>query len=295
MRGPAISAIALLCACKASLTQNQLAGGDDVGDDAAVAGDAPTVDAPLGPFGPPQKVAVAGTGNLAEDDGTLSYSGLEMVFAVVNAGDNNRKDLFYTSRPDLQSAFGTPVKLPFSADGTAEETPRFSADDLTLFFAKTNGANNLDIMRVTRPSAGSTSWSAPQLVQGVNSTGVDKWFMPCTGNRYLMIVGQDIGEGVLGGGPPVISAELSSPQTETGTFLTQDCLTAYFASTRDGTNRIYTSTRTAIGQPWTTPTVVTDFAALGGAQQDPFLSNDGRTFVLVSNVDGNNDVYISTR
>jgi hypothetical protein len=120
--------------------------------------------------------------------------------------------------------------------------------------------------------------------------------MPCTGNRFLVIVGNDIAEGTLGGGAPTLSTELSSPtETETGTFLTPDCLTTYFARSDGTTNRIFTSTRTAIGQPWATPTPINDFAALGGSQSDPFISNDNRTFVLVSNVGGSNDVYISTR
>lgn len=268
---------------------------DTLADDAPPPDDTPAPDAPLGAWGPPQKVGVAATG-LREDDASLSQSGLEMVFAVINDADG-QKDLFYTSRPDLQSAFGPATKLPFSADNSAEETPRFSDDDLTLFFAKTNGANALDIHRVTRPTAGSQTWSAPSLVQGVNGTLVDKWFMPCEGNRYLMILVADVAEGTLGGGAPQVVAELSTPQSETGTFVTPDCLTTYFASTRpDGaTNRIYTSSRTAVGQPWSTPVVVDDFAAIGGDQQDPFISRDQRMFVFVSNVDGTNDVYISTR
>jgi hypothetical protein len=297
MRGPALAAIALCAACGAEVGGNIAT--TDVGpdDDAALADqDGPGPDAPLGAFSAPQKVAIAGTG-AGEDDASLSNSGLEMVFAVANAADSNRKDLFYTSRPDLLSVFGAPTKLPFSVDGSAEETPRFSDDDLTLFFAKTNGTNQLDIFRVTRPTAGTPGFGTPTLVEGVNGTLVDKWFMPCDGNRYLMIIGADIAEGVLGGGLPTVVGDLSTPQSETGPFVTKDCLTTYFASTRpDGAlNRIHTSSRTAIGQPWSVPTVVDTFAALGGAQQDPFISNDQRTFVFVSNVDGSNDVYISTR
>ena len=88
---------------------------------------------------------------------------------------------------------------------------------------------------------------------------------------------------------------LSSSDGETGTFLTQDCLTTYFASSRDGTNRIYTASRPTLDAPWSTPAIVVDVAALGGDQQDPFIAIDQRTFVFVSDADGTNDVYISTR
>jgi len=293
MRGAAILVI-VLTGCGATLGESTDTGDAPVGVDAA---DAPPDVTTLGPWGTPTKIGIAADPAAAEDDGSLSHSGLELVFAVVNPNDSNRKDLFYTSRPDLQSNFGIATKLPFSTDGTSEETPRFSEDDLTLFFAKTNGTNGLDVHRVTRPTAGSTNWGTPSLVDGVNGTGTDKWFMPCSvSNDYLMILGSDVAEGTLGGGLPTVVAELSTADGETGTFLTKDCLTAYFASTRgDGTNRIYTSTRTAIGQPWSTPAVVTDFQGLGGAQQDPFISDDDRIFVFVSNVDGTNDIYISTR
>ena len=283
--------------CGASLGTNSGGPGDDDQPDApSVTPEGPTA---LGPWGAPQKISIASDGVANEDDGTLSYSGLELVFAVVNTADANRKDLFYTSRPDLQSSFGAATKLPFSINLSSEETPRFSADDLTLFFAMTDpgGVNGLDIYKVTRPDPGSTSWSAPIAVGGVSAAGTDKWFMPCGGNRYLMIVGADIAEGVLGAGAPAIVAELSSTSGETGTFLTQDCLTVYFASSRpDGlTNRIYRSTRPDLATPWSVPTVVSDFADLGGDQQDPFIATDDRTFVFVSNIGGSNDVYISTR
>ena len=64
----------------------------------------------------------------------------------------------------------------------------------------------------------------------------------------------------------------------------------------DGTNvHLFTSQRTAIGQPWSAPVQVTDFAMLGGNQQDPFIATDNRTFVFASDAGGTNDVYISVR
>ncbi len=283
-------AIALTGACEARLGGGTVvdAGGDGPSTDG------PEPDAPLGNFGAPQAITVAATA-AQEDDGTLSHDGLELVFAVAT---NGQKDLFYSSRPDLQSAFGPTTQLQFSLPGTSEETPRFSDDDLTLFFAKTVGTGNLDIHRVTRPSTGpQAAWGTPSLVAGVNGAVVDKWFMPCDGNRYLLIIGADIAEGVLGAGPPAVVAELSSAQSETGPFVTKDCLNVTFASTRsDGaTNLLYTSSRTAVGQPWSPPVVLDTFAALGGSQQDPFISDDTRAFVLVSNISGTNDLYISTR
>ena len=173
MRGPAIIALALAAGCEARVGGNP-ATTDAVDDDGPAADDGPAPDAPLGAFGAPQKITIAADDTAREDDGTLSHDGLELVFAVQNPDDGNRKDLFYASRPDLASAFGPATKLPLSGNGTSEETPRFSDDDLTLYFAKTVADNGLDIHRVTRPSAGAPNFGTPAIVQGVNSTGVDK-------------------------------------------------------------------------------------------------------------------------
>lgn len=170
MRGLAVVSIALI-GCQARLGGDL---GDDVTDDAPLFGlDAPPPDVPLGPFGAPQKIAVAADATAREDDGSLSHSGLELVFAVVDPNDGNQKDLFYAARPDLQSAFGTATKLPFSATGTSEETPRFSDDDLTLFFAKTVGTGNLDVAspapRRARRRGGRRAWSRASTAQASTS------------------------------------------------------------------------------------------------------------------------------
>jgi hypothetical protein len=269
--------------------------------------DARTVDAPtppppppdgppaLGPWGTPKLVAGA-SGPGGHDDGTLASSTNEMIFAITDAATST-KDLFYMSRPSPTGAWTTPERLPFNVAGVSDETPRFSADDLTLYFAsgRTGGLGGLDIYRVTRPAVGSKSWSTPQPVPGVSTANTDKWFVPCSVNgTYMVSVNNDIGQGTLGS-PPTVCPELSSIEAETGPFLSPDCKTIYFASVRTGTNKIYRATRPTLGSPFSTPELVTDFNALGGAQEDPWLSTDLRTFMFVSDRSGSKDVYISTR
>lgn len=255
--------------------------------------DTPGGDAGLGPWGTPMVVpGASGAGD--QDDGTLSASGLELVFALANAADGNRKDLYLATRASTTAAFGAPTKLALSLTGSSEETPRFSADDKTLYFASDRGTS-LDIYKVTRATIGG-AWTAAALVAGPNTAAAEKWFMPCAVNSdYLVVVGQDLAAGTLGGGAPTLVAELSSAQPETGSFLSADCLTAYFASSRSGTFMIYTAKRASLTAAWQTPTAVTDFAGVGGAQEDPYLSADGKTFVFVSNVGTTKDVYLTTR
>jgi hypothetical protein len=260
--------------------------------------DAPTpVDAfPTGRFGPPSKVVPASTGG-SEDDSTLSSDGLELIVALAEAAVGGRKHLYYAQRASVADPFVSAARLPFDLTGNTEQTPRFTADNRLLYFAsdRTGTLGGLDIFEVTHPAPGD-NWGMPVHVEGVSDLGTDKWFAPCSDGTYLVIRGSDIFEGTLGGAAPVRNDELSSTSGETGPFLTADCKTVFFASTRpDGTrNQLYTATRPDTTAAWGIPTVFDDFAELGGNQQDPWMSADGHTFVFVSDVNGD-DVYIATR
>lgn len=293
--GRHLLALVLLCsACKAELMDVSPDALFNPNGDSGV--DTPADAAPLGPWSTPMVVpGASGAGD--QDDGTLSSSGLELVFALVNVADANRKDLYLATRGSTAVAFGLPNKLAFSVVGSSEETPRFSADDKTLYFAsdRVGGAGGLDIYKATRATIGGP-WGAPALVAGPNTAINEKWFMPCAmNNDYLVVAGPDLAAGTVGGAAPTVVAELSSAQPETGAFLTGDCLTTYFASSRSGTFMLYTSHRTSLATAWQAPTAVIDFAGIGGAQEDPYISADGRIFVFVSNISGTKDVYITTR
>ncbi|MBA3394423.1 MAG: PD40 domain-containing protein [Deltaproteobacteria bacterium] len=296
--------LVLASACKAEIGGGNF-GADGSVDGANVAGDATAIDAPapLPAWGAPRLVPGASTAT-PEDDGTLTTDSLEMVFALADPADAGRKHLYYIKRDTAASTtWSAPLRLSINVNLTTDQTPRFSDDGKTLYFAsnRPGTTGGLDIYQATRATLGSTTFNPPTLVAGVNSASADKWCMPCSGNRYLLIssrapsTSEDLYEGTLGGGAPTLVAELSSASGETGAFLSKDCLTAYFASTRSGTNKIYTSTRASVTSPWSPPTEVADFAALGGDQEDPWVSDDNRTFLLSSNSAGNKDVYISTR
>jgi Tol biopolymer transport system component len=253
---------------------------------------------------PTRLIEVAST--TSRDDVTLSSNQLELFFSL-STGDGS-KDLYHAARALVTDSFGTPVRLPFNS-ASGDETPRLSADDRTLYFA-TSRNGNLDVFQVTRAVAGSTTtWGTAVSIDNpvdnqVNTGQVEKWFMPCATpdgrtDHYLMTRGPtdgdtDLFEGTLGNEPVLIDV-LSSPQDEIGTFVSADCKTIYFASSRSGSMRIYTAQRQAVTDPWPSPTLVTDFAALGGAQEDPWLSADQRTFAFTSDAGGVKDIYVSTR
>lgn len=288
--GRLLGLLLALSACKA-----QISDGADGGFRSSDTGVSDTTSPPLGPWGTPMRHPSASDTVLSEDDGSLRSDGLEMVFAIANAADGNLKDLYTTSRASLADAWTPATLLPFSVTGASDETPRFSPDGLTLYFAsgRPGGLGNLDIYSVTRLTL-TAAWSAPTPVAGPNSTLLEKWYTPC-GNKYLVIAGGDIAEGDIGSAP-VVSTVLSDPATnETGPFLTPDCLTTYFASPRTPPTKIYMSTRASMTDPWSAPVVFDEFAAIGGDQEDPWMSPDMRIFSFVSNVGGTKDQYLVTR
>jgi hypothetical protein len=287
-----LAACCVAAGCGVEISGDRPPGGNPMNPDAA----GPNPDAAaLGPWGPAQLVTNAATG-LIEDDASLSSTTNEMIFAVVDAATTgNPKDLWYMARPSPTGTWSAPVKLPFNSTAS-DETPRFADNDLTLYFASGRGGATLDIYKVTRQTVGGAWTLPPQVVPGLNSAGVEKWFVPCPGtNKYMTIIDNEIGEGTIGSAPTVC-AEISSTSNETGTFLSQDCKTIYFASNRSTANRLYVATRPAVGAPFNPPQIVGDFLAdPGGNQEDPWLSADLRTFVFVSDKSGSKDVYISTR
>lgn len=293
--------VVVLTACDARISG---APGDLLVLDAAVGADAgslpPSDTAPFGPWSAPAAIPQAAT-KAAEDDATLSSNALEMIFAIDSA---NGKDLYYSSRLSAADLWSAAVPVPFNSAAQSDETPRLSADDLTLYFASARAGNgNLDIYSVTRAGPGNTTWGMPQPVVGVSTTNLlEKWFMPCGTNHYVMVQGTanngtDLVEGTLGGTAPTPIAELNSAQSETGTLVSQDCLTIYFASARTTPTKIFTSHRLSLTDKWAPPSEVTDFALAGGNgnQEDPWISLDGHTFVFASDAAGTKDIYLSTR
>lgn len=301
MRRPTTWCLLLLASCGAHISGSapDRDGSDDTGGvDAAIADAAPGDGQSLGPWSAPSPVMGAATTTDDEDDVTLSSSALEMIFAVVKTGG---KDLYYTSRTAIGAAWSKPEPVPFDT-ANSEETPRFSGDDKTLYFASDRSVPGaLDIWSVTRKAiASNATWDAPAPVTTVNSAANEKWLAPCADGRFVVVRnrnnnGNDLLEGTLDSDTLTPLGVLNTANDETGAFLTQDCLTIYFTSDRVKPRRIFTSHRTAIAQPWSQPSQVDDFKVPAGVQEDPWLAPDGRTFALAGNALGTSDVYLSTR
>jgi len=286
------AALVVLAACKA-----ELAGTRDDADlqpDTGPAVDASTMGADvllLGAWGTPQPITGASDVTLAEDDSTLSSDALELVFKRNDAGDPN---LYVMTRASTTAPFSAPTAIAALNTTVAEESPRMSADDLTLYFGRDG-----DIYKSTRAVAGG-AWGAPAAVTALNTAAYEKWAAICPGgyavvSRAVTGNGQDLFEGTEAGGAPTALTAVNSASNEQGSFITSDCLHMYFQSDRGGDFDLYETQRATASAAWPAPTKLADFNATTTVEEDPWISGDQRTFVYASNKGGTKDVYIVTR
>lgn len=282
----------LLCACKAQLGgTGATVDADSSQDSATVSTDDAAVDAPivLGAWGTPALIP-GGDSTLDEDDATLSSNKLEIYFKRVDAGNPN---LYVMTRASETAAWSTPAPLTTLNSDVTEESPRLSANDLTMYFGREG-----QIYKTTRASI-TSPWGAPMEVTGLNTTAYEKWAAVCD-NGYTIVSrqvsgqGQDLFEGTEASATTALTA-FNSTNAEQGTLLTADCLRVYFQSNRDGQFNIYMASRTTTSSAWSNPTMLPDFNTTTASEEDAWISTDQRTFVYASNASGNKSLYISTR
>jgi hypothetical protein len=247
----------------------------------------------LGAWGTPAKIP-GGDSPLEEDDAVLSSTRLELFFKRIDA--NGNADLFVMTRPTTSSAWTMPAAIAeLNTLPVDEESPRLSANDLTLYFGRGG-----DIYVATRGAVG-MAWGNVQAVAALNTAAYEKWGVACA-NGYAMVSrgvtgqGQDVFDGTINGGANNSVGVLNSTANEQGLFLTADCLGVYFQSNRISNQyNIYFAERATMASAWTSPLAMIDFNTPMFSEEDPWLATDERTFVYVSNREGNKDLYISTR
>jgi hypothetical protein len=285
----------LLAGCDAKLGNDGASADANSADTSQqITTDASLVDAPfvLGAWGTPAAVAGAATAAV-EDDPTVSSNKLELYFKRVDVAtapqDHN---IYVMKRASVTDAWGAPAAVAALNTTGIEESPRLSADDLTIYFGRAG-----DIFKSTRAST-SAAWGAPVAAAEFNTAAYEKWAFVCGAygvvSRANGTNGQDLYGGTVGQTFALLTT-LNSTSADQGTFITNDCLEMYFQSDRDATFDIWKSTRAAIADPWPAPTKLPDFNTTTNAEEDPWISTDQRMFVFANNASGSKDVYISTR
>jgi hypothetical protein len=157
----------------------------------------------------------------AADSGPhLSFDGLSLHFSSFRSGN---WEIYTSSRPAPGAAWAAPTLVTELADPSTDDQPFLAFGDLEVYFAslRTGGAGGFDVMRSTR-GATNLPWNPPTFVTELNSSGSESSFS-----------------------------------------MTLDGLEAYLLTTGWGSpsgnnNAIFRAVRASTGQPFGTPTLVTE-------------------------------------
>lgn len=270
--------------------------------DATAAVDADTLDAPLGPWDDITPLTIAVTVD-DEEDPAESPDGDELYFMVQSLTGTTGADLVLSRRDGTTGLWSAPASLTQLNSDTFDAAPRLSADGLTLYLSsdRAGGAGSLDVWASTRPGlAGTWSTPTPVALGGLNTTASDRTLSPCRDGRFVFASDRtsapsDLFELVEGVAQPIATA--GDPAIFEGApFVTDDCLTVYFAAGPANDLDLFTVTRASLTAPWSLPQRLS-VSTIGASDSDPWVSRDGRRLLFSRDVTGtgNFDLYLATR
>jgi hypothetical protein len=267
-------AIVAIGACGFGPASSAGAGSDALVPDSP--GDGPSDAAP--PTGPWGTATVVFPGGVADDDPTLTADLLELYF-------NRNSDIYVTTRTAIGSPWSVPSLVTELSTASPETTPEITSDGLTIFLSRSD-----DIYVATRPNR-ATAWSTPVVVTELDSASIDAASAPTddllaivlTSDRLTVYSDLFISTRATVAAvwsAPVPLAEVNSAYADFSPMLSQDRLTIYFDSGRNGVDEdLYMATRTTTALPFSTPTPITELDT-PAAEDDPWVSPDGHHIVF---------------
>jgi Tol biopolymer transport system component len=274
---------------------------DAPGADAARPVDAPLP--PLGPWGAPTVVTLPPP-TTTDDDPSPTDDLLEL---YINTARNGNADVYVSTRASLAAAWSSPVIVPSVSSTANETTPEVSYDGLTIIVASdrvgTTGGN--DLWMSTRASR-TVTWGNAMRIAALSSTDNEAAGNMTPDGLAIVFSSNRTGNAA----PDLFIAERATPSDdwsapveiaavntlghEGSPFLSADKLTLYFDTDRGGSLDIYVSQRSSTTEPFPAPTPLVEINT-ADADQDPWVSRDGRRLWLSSNRGGTNQLWEATR
>lgn len=180
----------------------------------------------------------------------VTYDGLTIYFASNRAGGLGGNDIWISMRASRADAWGAPALVADlsspSADGAANLTDPF------VVYIDSDRGGSLDIL-VAQRSAPTGPFSSPQLVTPLNSTSDEGNPMLAPDKLTIYFDSNRAGDGEIFAASrasttaafaaPAKVMELSTTNSESDPWISPDNRTMYFTSNRDGTQRLWQTTR----------------------------------------------------
>lgn len=260
---------------------------------------------------------------LSDQGPALSRDGLSLYFTSNRAGGLGGFDMYVSQRESANDEWGSPMNLGPTVNTAFDEgNPAFSRDGHLLFFQskRPGGLGGIDLWVTRREHTHDDfDWQLPvNLGAGVNSSADDngptyfeneddgppQLYFGSSRSGGLGAADIYLSEQMPDGsfGPATLVTELSSPVGENRPAIRHDGLEMFFQSTRTGSiglsSDLWVSTRESTLDAWLTPANLGGTINTSSAEQNAYLSSDGRTLVFSSDRPGGVgglDLYIVTR
>jgi Tol biopolymer transport system component len=181
----------------------------------------------------------------------VSYDGLTMYLGSSRTGALGSNDIWVATRPSRVAAWSTPVHVAELSSTSNESSSAATIDQLVIVHESTRAGTN-DVFVAQRASA-TGAFGTPVAIDGMNSTASDGNPMLSADQLTLYFDSNRTGDNELyfatrpsvdaPFSPPQRIEELASPGNETDAWISRDDRTLYFTSNRDGTTRLWQSTR----------------------------------------------------
>lgn len=190
------------------------------------------------------------------------------------------------SHPVSLGAFAAPTVILPVASTAFDGTPSLSSDLLEMYFKSNRTGNQADIFLTTRTSS-QAAWSSPTTVTELSSV-FEEGSPDLSPDRLTMYISSNRGGGAGGfdvwkstrttvsspWSAPVNVSELNTLALDEGFTVVGARLVGYLHSDRDGAIRLYRTTRTGPGAPWSTPVLIPEIATTATSENAAVTADD---------------------
>jgi Tol biopolymer transport system component len=302
-----LGALAALAACDAEriLAISRATGnpGDAGGDSGGM--DGSTADA--GPaFGSPMLVPGLRSDNDDVEDPSLTFEETEIYFASPTAGQN---DIWVSRKTTASDPWGPSTLVTELSSPQNDEDPEVSVDGLIMYFTSDRGGDGRHLY-ASRRRTRDTPWESPARVDTLGSSTLDEAPSVDRGQLYLVFASQRgtaSAPHLFAAMRPDASAAwqsaaeitaLSSNWLDSDPALFSDGRALVFASrrlTQGGATDLFQATRADMSSAFASSLAPVSALNTSSSEEDPWVSQDGRHILFVSDRNGHRRIYEAWR
>ena len=259
-----------------------------------------------GSFGPPQVVTGLRGDAVDVQDPSMTNEELELYFTSPTGGIN---DIWVARRTLTSDPWGSGALVTELSSPQNDEDPEVSADGLIMFLSSDRGGDGMRLYAARRRTR-DTPWEQPAPVDGLGSSTLDVAPALDRAQLYLVFASQRGTASDLhlyAAMRPDASAAwqsageltaLSSTSRDTDPALFEEGRGLIFASRRTapaGKTDLFQTARADVSTPFASRVDPMSDLNTASSEEDPWVSQDGRHILFVSDRDGRSRIYEAHR